>query len=458
MASIVNSNGDRSLSALIDLDRGHVGREIYVNEDIYKQELEQIFARAWLFIGHESQVPNPGDFVVSRMGEEEVILVRDRRDKRLHIFLNSCRHKGMKVCRYDDGNTLVFTCPFHGWSYDTDGRLVGVPYYDAAYHKELDKSKWGLHEVAQMWNYYGSIWATWDPKAPSFEDYVGAYAPSIRHCFQSTDGADNGVELFNPVMKWRIPTNWKFPGFSFAGDAAHGAMTHRSVNVAAIGPQGAMEGGSRSPMRAPFPSTLYSAGDHDLGHGGQNTIYDQTGARPYTDTWQTQPEVDDYYRKTAEEKQKRYAGQILPPGGHGGGHFCIFPNVIIDHWRILPWHPHGVGVTESWRLYPVDINAPKVVKDAQRRYVMRYCGPAGLTESDDMENWNYCFPASKGTIAQRLPYNFEMGLGHAETDDQMPGVTLNYRISEEPARARFRRWLEFMEAGSWDDIFPVRQK
>ena len=462
MASVVrsngHSNGDRSLSVLIDLDRGLVGREIYVNEDIYKQELEQIFARAWLFIGHESQVPNPGDFVVSRMGEEEVILVRDRRDKRLHIFLNSCRHKGMKVCRYDDGNTLVFTCPFHGWSYDTDGRLVGVPYYDAAYHKELDKSKWGLHEVAQMCNYYGSIWATWDPKAPSFEDYVGAYAPSIRHCFQSTDGADDGVEVFNPVVKWRIPTNWKFPGFSFAGDAAHAAMTHRSVNVAAIGPQGALEGGSRSPMRAPFPARSYSVGDHDLGHGGQNTIYDQTGARPYADTWQTQPEVDEYYRKTAEEKQKRYAGKYLPAGGHGGGHFCIFPNVIIDHWRILPWHPHGVGVTESWRLYPVDINAPKVVKDAQRRYVMRYCGPTGLTESDDMENWNYCFPASKGTIAQRLPYNFEMGLGHTETDEQMPGLTLNYRISEEPARARFRRWLEFMEAGSWDEIFPVRKK
>ena len=198
--------------------------------------------------------------MVSRMGAEEVILVRDRRDKRLHIFLNSCRHKGMKVCRYDDGNTLVFTCPFHGWSYDTDGRLVGVPYYDAAYRKELDKSKWGLHEVAQICNYYGSIWATWDPKAPSFEDYVGSWDTSIQHCFQGTDGVDNGVELFSPVMKWRIPTNWKFPGFSFAGDAAHGAMTHRSINVAGIGPQGYRDGGNRAPIAAPFPSTYYSVG------------------------------------------------------------------------------------------------------------------------------------------------------------------------------------------------------
>src|SRR5487761_44037 len=219
MASLVRSFGDRSFRSLVDLDQGLVSREIYVNEDLYKMELEQVFTRAWLFIGHESQVPSPGDFVVSRMGEEEVILVRDRKSQ-LHVFLNTCRHRGMKVCRYDDGNTLVFTCPFHGWSYATDGRLVGVPYFDQAYRGALDKSQFGLHEVAQMCNYYGSIWATWDKKAPSFEDYLGAYAPSIRRCFQSSDGEDNGVEVFNPVYKWRIPTNWKFPAFSFDGNSA----------------------------------------------------------------------------------------------------------------------------------------------------------------------------------------------------------------------------------------------
>ena len=125
----------------------------------------------------------------------------------------------MKVCRYDDGNTLVFTCPFHGWSYDTDGRLVGVAYYDAAYQDgELDKSQLGLREVAQLCNYYGSIWATWDPKAPSFEDYLGPFAASLRHVLQSTDGEDSGVEVFNPVQKWRVPTNWKIPAFSSSTD------------------------------------------------------------------------------------------------------------------------------------------------------------------------------------------------------------------------------------------------
>ena len=141
MVTYIKGRGDRNLRNLVDLEGGVVNREVYVNEDIYSQELEQIFGRAWLLVGHESQVENPGDFVLGRMGEEEVILTRDRKGK-IHVFLNTCRHRGMKVCRYDDGNALVFTCPFHAWTYDTDGRLVGVPHHKDAYFEELDKSQW----------------------------------------------------------------------------------------------------------------------------------------------------------------------------------------------------------------------------------------------------------------------------------------------------------------------------
>src|SRR6266508_1216512 len=203
---VLPSRSDRSIRSLVDLERGLVSREIYVNEDIYRQEQEQVFARAWLFVGHESLVPNPGDYFQSRMGEEHVLLVRDRQ-QRIHVFLNTCRHRGMKVCRYDDGNTLLFTCPFHGWSYDTEGRLVGVPNFDTAYHGELDKQTWGLFEVAQMCNFHGSIWATWDCNAPSFEDYLGPFAACIERAFEGWDGRDTGMELFRPVQKWRLPTN-----------------------------------------------------------------------------------------------------------------------------------------------------------------------------------------------------------------------------------------------------------
>ncbi len=123
MVSIKQSRGDRSLGALVDLERGVVSREVYVNEAIYQQELEQIFARAWLFIGHESQVSNPGDFVVSRMGEEQVILARDPRDQRLHVFLNIRVQNvelaaqqvvsagGSRVRKFDDEGFVVMADP-----------------------------------------------------------------------------------------------------------------------------------------------------------------------------------------------------------------------------------------------------------------------------------------------------------------------------------------------------------
>ena len=137
------------LENLVDLGQGTISREVFVNKDIYQQELEQVFTRAWLLVGHESQIPNPGDYVQSRMGEESVILTRDR-SSRIHVFLNSCTHRGMKVCRYDQGNTRVFTCPYHGWSFASDGKLVnvpgqlvGVPGFVEHYHEKLDKEAWG---------------------------------------------------------------------------------------------------------------------------------------------------------------------------------------------------------------------------------------------------------------------------------------------------------------------------
>src|SRR5690348_7677507 len=100
---------DRPMAEYVDLERGAIGREIFCDADIYAQELERIFMRSWLFVAHESQIPKPGDFVLSRMGEEAVIVTRDRQGK-IHVLLNSCRHRGNLVCRYDQGNAFTFTC------------------------------------------------------------------------------------------------------------------------------------------------------------------------------------------------------------------------------------------------------------------------------------------------------------------------------------------------------------
>src|SRR5436853_2376403 len=186
---MTGANGN--LGDLVDVERGLVSREIFVSEEIYQQELVQVFARAWLFVGHESQIPASGDFVTSFMGEESVILCRDR-GGRIHVFLNSCRHRGMKVCGYDDGHTSEFQCPYHGWSYATDGALVGVPFAKDAYGPLLDRGRWGLIEVARMENYKGTVWATWDPSAPPFLDYIGGYKLYLDLLLDAWDGREGG--------------------------------------------------------------------------------------------------------------------------------------------------------------------------------------------------------------------------------------------------------------------------
>src|SRR5687767_8728098 len=168
---MVAANERKIMGNLVDIDRGLISREIFTSDELYQQQLERIFARAWLFVGHESQIPNPNDFFVSRMGEESVILTRDRQNQ-IHVLLNTCMHRGMKVCRYDEGNTPVFSCPYHGWSYSTDGNLVsvpgeliGVPQFATAYHGELKKEEWGLISVPKMHIYKGSIWACGDNRS-----------------------------------------------------------------------------------------------------------------------------------------------------------------------------------------------------------------------------------------------------------------------------------------------------
>src|SRR5260370_15665875 len=104
------SEEKKSYEHYVNIKTGLISREMFVDEQLYRDELERVFTRAWLFVGHESQIPEPGDFFQSRMGEESVILCRDKKHQ-IHVFLNTCRHRGMKVCLYDHGNTSLFTCP-----------------------------------------------------------------------------------------------------------------------------------------------------------------------------------------------------------------------------------------------------------------------------------------------------------------------------------------------------------
>ena len=452
--------GGRSAGQLVDRGKGLVSRDIFVDAELYEIEKERVFARCWLFVGFEDQVRKPGDYFVSRMGEESVILSRDR-DNTVHVFLNSCRHRGMKVCRYDEGNTPVFTCPYHGWSYAGDGSLVGVPRYKDAYREELDKSQWGLVEVAQMASYRGTIWATWDPQAPPFLEYIGDNEPGLGLHFDKPDGTEADIEV-QGVLKWLFSSNWKFGAENFLGDGYHGTSTHHSVEIVGINPGGGQGRGNllqRAAQQA-TDSLSFEVSHHGSGRLGVRIWPEDF---PYVNSYQNRPIVEDHFRDAYARRKQVMGKRWRLRAGNGN----IFPNGTQGtNNSICIWHPAGPDWTECWRFYYVHRDMPQEVKDVLRHYYMRYGGPAGLTESDDMENWNYAHKASKGVIARRYPYDYSMGLSREihshplleEFGLPQRGIftpkrtAANREPSEQNQRGAYHFWQQLMEAESWDDL------
>src|SRR2546421_2583462 len=157
---------------MVDYEKGLVDRKMFSDQEIYNLEMEKIFARAWVFMAHESQIPNPGDFFQTYIGEDRVIVVRDKAGQP-QVLLNTCRHRGNAVCRAEEGHASSFMCTYHGWTYDLQGKLVGVPGFKDYYHEDLNREEWGLISAAKVDSFKGFIFATLDPEAPSLDEYLG---------------------------------------------------------------------------------------------------------------------------------------------------------------------------------------------------------------------------------------------------------------------------------------------
>ena len=421
-------------AGLVDTNRGQISREIFVNGDLYEREKERVFGSAWLYVGHESQIPSPGDFVLSRMGEESVILTRDTHGS-IRVLLNSCRHRGMRVCRYDEGTTKKFYCPYHGWSYNLDGSLARVTEHDTEYQtKPMAWSDWGLISVAKLAVLQGTIWATWDAGAPDFDTYLGGAKKVLNLGLSAWDGVGE-VEVLGTTQKWVIPSNWKICSENFAGDGLHN-VSHRSVDMIGIGPNG------QSGRRDDWSKEAYRAQiSFDEGHAGVALIYDEEAARL---EYQGSEITAAYFQECLAKRRKNLGEDARIMAGVG----TIFPNMSYHGNQprtILVAHPNSVGETEMWRQYLVDKEAPKEVKSFLRSYYIRYSGPAGMTEQDDMENWNFATTASNGFIARKYPYNYMAGLGAECPNPMIPhSISSSTPHAESNARSFYKRWSRYM--------------
>ena len=239
----------------------------------------------------------------------------------------------------------------------------------------------------------GSIWATWDPAAPPFSDYMGEMKVYLDLLLDSRDGREGGSEIIGGVQKWAMPCNWKFPSENFTGDAYHN-ISHRSVDMVGIGPSGQGRRDTTERATAHRINTAFP----ELGHAA--VCHYQSPDASYTPAYQNNPAVEDYFRQAFEERKRRLGENARLLGLVSN----VFPNISYlarQPRSIAVWHPRGPDKTEAWRWFLVDKDAPEEVKDVLRHYYIRYSGPAGMTEQDDMENWNYAQLASSGTIARR---------------------------------------------------------
>ena len=153
------------------IEPGRVHRRVYTDPDLFDLEMERIFGRAWLFVGHTSQVPNPGDFITTDLGRQPVIMVRHR-DGSVQVLLNRCTHRGAKVVNKRRGHAPRLTCCYHGWTFDTDGRLVSVPVPEGC-AENFDKDAFGLARAPRVGEYRGFVFASLAAKGQDFEDHIG---------------------------------------------------------------------------------------------------------------------------------------------------------------------------------------------------------------------------------------------------------------------------------------------
>lgn len=121
---------------------GMIPAHVYNDEQIFSLEKERLFSRAWLFVAHESEIPQPGDYVVRRVLQDSFIVARDSAGE-IRVMFNMCLHRGMQVCRAEMGNASNFRCPYHGWSYRNDGRIIGLPFHQEAYGGDAGFNKAG---------------------------------------------------------------------------------------------------------------------------------------------------------------------------------------------------------------------------------------------------------------------------------------------------------------------------
>jgi len=420
----------------INTDEGWVDRRIFWEEEIYQQELEKIFARSWQFIAHDSQIPNPGDFVTTYMGEDGVIASRDKNGQ-VRVFLNSCPHRGNKVCFADSGNAKRFTCNYHGWAFGNDGSLLGI-HNEHIYEGYINKADWGLRE-ARVSNYKGLIFANFDSEAPDLETWLGDYRWYLDMLLDNEEG---GIEFLPGTIKSYVNANWKFGVENFIGDSLHAMWNHDSGAKAMMGGQS-------------FPPAEQEGSYHGSANGhGWEFATDSVADIAILG----QPEVIEYY-ESIRPKMRERLGEMRAKIFGSLASAAMFPNISflpgLGTFRV--WLPRGPRKMELRVWTIVNKNMPDHIKQMVNKGTMLTFSPGGTLEMDDGENWEGNTQTNKGTITRQGKLHYGCGSTSRIDHPEIPGIVHQGQYNDANQLAFYQRWADLMNADDWDDV-PQRNE
>ena len=220
---------DRNFDALVTPTKLH--RSLYTDPAIFELEMARIWGQAWIYIGHESQVPNPGDYFTTHINHDiPVVMIRDK-ESNVHVLHNRCGHKGAKVVETPSGNVRgALRCPYHGWTYRFDGSLLKIPNEKGYEGTGFDASDpcYSMQSVAQVESYRGFVFATLSASAPDLVTWMGG----AKACFDNLcDRAPEGeVEVAGGVLRYEHDCNWKFI-LENLNDTMHPMVGFRGSNL-----------------------------------------------------------------------------------------------------------------------------------------------------------------------------------------------------------------------------------
>ncbi len=429
------------INALIEPERVH--RDVYISQDIYRLEMRHLFSNTWVFVGHDSQTPNKGDYITTQIGDQPVIMVRHS-DGNIHVLYNRCPHKGTKIAIDRQGNTgKFFRCPYHAWSFKTDGCLLAIPLKKGYENTGLSDSPngKGMKAVGAVHNHRGFVFARLAEDGIDFDSFFGDSLSSLDNMVERAP--EGRLEVSGPPLRYMHQCNWKML-VENQTDTCHPMVAHESSAGTAV--RIFKEMGEPQPrpaamqIIAPFMSPYEFFEDMGIrtwpnghGHTGVNmSIHSNYDAIP------------GYFDALRDAYGEDRAKAILDENRHNT---VYFPNIMVKAplAQLRNFIPLAANRTlvESYVYHPV--GAPRQLTEMSAMYNRMINAPTSIVGHDDLEMYER---AQEGLHAEGMEWVDVRRLYTGPEDFEAEAVENG--TTERQMRNQFNAWAKFMTATMGD--------